>query len=63
MTKQKIKDIAIRTLKTFIVAGASAVVTLGFNDAKTWIITFASAGGTAVLNMIIKWGGKNNEDV
>jgi len=62
MNKEKWKDIAIRTFKTFIVAGCMAVVGLGFDDWKTWFITFGSAGLTAVLNLIIKmWGGKENE--
>lgn len=52
--KENWKDIGIRTLKTFLVAGLSAVATLGLNDWKTWIITFASAGGTAVINFLIK---------
>lgn len=52
--KEKWADIGIRTLKTFLVAGLSAVATLGFDNWKTWVITFASAGGTAVINFLIK---------
>ena len=61
MNKSKWKDILIRTAKTFVVAGASAVVGLGFDDPKAWLIAFASAGGTAVLNLIIKLWGDDNE--
>jgi ABC-type glycerol-3-phosphate transport system substrate-binding protein len=54
ITKKQIVDVLIRTAKTFIAAGLGAVTTLGPDDVKTWIITFGSAGATAVLNLIIK---------
>lgn len=63
MTKEKVKDIAIRVLKTFIAAGLVAVVGLGFDNPKTWIITFATSGVTAVMNLAIKLLEKDNEDV
>lgn len=62
MNKEKLEDVLIRTLKTFLVAGLSAVATLGFDNPKTWIVTFASAGGTAVMNFLIKILGENGEN-
>lgn len=54
ITKEQLKDVAIRTAKTFVVAGLAAVPALGTTDIKSWLITFGSAGLTAVLNLIIK---------
>lgn len=54
ITKKQLKDVLIRTVKTFAVAGIAAVPALGTTDVKTWLITFGSAGLTAVWNLIIK---------
>lgn len=54
ITRKQVVDILVRTAKTFIAAGLGAITTLGPSDIKTWIITFGSAGATAVLNLIIK---------
>ena len=54
ITKEQLKDVLIRTAKTFVVAGLTAVPALGTTDVKTWIFTFGSAGLTAIWNLIIK---------
>lgn len=54
ITKEQLKDVLIRTAKTFVAAGLTAVPALGTTDVKTWIVTFGSAGLTAVWNLIIK---------
>lgn len=54
ITKKQLKDVLIRTVKTFVVAGLTAVPALGTTDVKTWIVTFGSAGLTAVWNLVIK---------
>ena len=54
ITKKQLIDVLARTAKTFVVAGITAVPTLGTTDIKTWLITFGSAGLTAVWNFIIK---------
>lgn len=54
ITKKQLKDVAIRTTKTFVVAGIAAVPALGTTDIKSWLITFGSAGLTAIWNLIIK---------
>lgn len=57
ITKSQWIDIVKRTIKTFVVAGVSAISTLGFptkENIKPMVITFVSAGLTAVWNMTIK---------
>lgn len=57
ITKKQAVDIIVRTVKTFAVAGFGAIATLGFPTKENWqpmAITFLTAGGTAVWNLIIK---------
>lgn len=54
ITKKQIIDVLVRTGKTFIAAGLTAIGALGDVDFKTLIIAFGSAGLTAVWNLIIK---------
>lgn len=51
---EKVKDVIVRTLKTALVAGLSAVSTLGLSDWKTYAITFGSAFGTALINALLQ---------
>lgn len=57
ITKKQLIDVAIRTAKTFVVAGMMAVSTLGVptkDNLQTMAIAFGSAGLTAIWNMVIK---------
>lgn len=54
MRKEQIKDIAIRTFKTFIAAGFASAGTFGIDNWKAWLSAFTASGITAVLNYIIK---------
>lgn len=54
MSKEQIKDIAIRTFKTFIAAGFSSAGVFGIDNWKAWVSTFIASGITAVLNYVIK---------
>lgn len=55
ITKKQVKDILIRTVKTFIAAGVTAVAALPTKDnPKAIMIAFGSAGVTAVMNAFLK---------
>lgn len=56
--KDKVRDLLIRTGKTFLAAGLISVVAYisekGFTGYYAMLVTFGSAGATAVLNYFIK---------
>lgn len=58
ITKKQAKDIVVRVLKTFIAAAAvvigKAIATGGFKSMGDAYIPAATAGVTAVINLIIK---------
>lgn len=58
LTKEQLKDIGIRTLKTVVVVALTAFVTAWVSNAMTNIeaaaISAGSAVGTVVLNIIVK---------
>lgn len=55
ITKKQMRDICIRTVKTFVAAGLTAVTALPAKDnLKVVAIAFGSAGITAIWNMVIK---------
>jgi ABC-type molybdate transport system substrate-binding protein len=58
ITKEQVKDILVRTVKTFVAAGLTAA-TASINestsiDAKAVIFVFGTAGITALMNVIAK---------
>lgn len=60
VNKKELKDVLIRTLKTFLAAGIASAGTFGIDNWKVWLSTFAAAGITAVLNLMIKALGDGN---
>ena len=58
LTKEQLKDIAIRTLKTAVVVALTAFVTAwastGMTNVEAAAIAAGAAAGTAVLNIIVK---------
>lgn len=58
ITKQQVKDIAIRTVKTLLVVALTAFVTAwtstGMTSIEAAAIAAGSAVGTIVLNIIVK---------
>lgn len=58
LTKEQLKDIAIRTLKTVVVVALVAFVTAftssNMTDVEAALIAAGSAVGTFVLNIIVK---------
>lgn len=58
LTKEQIKDIAIRTVKTVVVVAITAFVVAwtssNMTDIEAALISAGSAAGTFVLNIIVK---------
>ena len=58
LTKEQLKDIAIRTLKTVVVVALVAFVTAftssNMTDVEAALIAAGSAVGTFVLNIVVK---------
>lgn len=58
ITKKQAKDIVVRVIKTFIAAAAvilgKAIIDGGFSGIDDALIPAATAGATAVINLIIK---------
>lgn len=58
LTKEQLKDIGIRTLKTAVVVALTAFVTAwastGMTNIEAAAIAAGAAAGTAVLNIVVK---------
>jgi hypothetical protein len=58
ITKEQIKDIVIRTLKTALIVAITAFATAwassGMIDTEAALITAGSAVGTFILNIVVK---------
>lgn len=65
--KEKLHDVTVRTLKTFIVAFLASVITTfaqkGFTAIDATLVTALTTAGTAVLNYLIQIFKKEVPDI